>query len=150
MANLLDLCKDLPVREFKKGDNILLEKEKDGEILVLKEGKVEVLRNETPVATIVNPGTTFGEIAVLLGRGHSATLVANTDVACHVIENAVEFMETHPQTVMEIARILSRRMMRISDELVELKELIEADAAIEDLDFGDRISSMLPGLDYDY
>ena len=149
MPNLLDLCRDLPTREFKVGDTVIQEDEKDGEILVLKSGKVEVLRHETPVTTIVNPGTTFGEIAVLLGRGHTATLVADTPVTCYVIEDAVEFMKKNPQTVTEVARILSRRLMRVSDELVELKELIEADAAVDDEGYGLRISSLLPMIDED-
>ncbi len=139
----------MPTREFKKGDTLIQEDEKDGEILVLKSGKVEVLRHETPVATIVNPGTTFGEIAVLMGRGHTATLVAETPVTCYVIENAAQFLQENPETVTEIARILCRRLMRVSDELVELKELIEADAALEDDDYGMRISSILPLIDHE-
>ena len=72
MPNLLNLCKDLPTRTFKEGDALLEEDDKDGEILILKTGKVEVLRHETQVTTIVNPGAVFGEIG---GRPPGAHLV---------------------------------------------------------------------------
>ena len=51
-----------------------------GGLIVLKQGEVEILRDDKFVASIRQPGAIFGEMSVLLGRPHSATVRAVTDV----------------------------------------------------------------------
>jgi hypothetical protein len=40
MSNLLEICSELPVRDVAKGETVLHQDGKDGEILFLKNGTV--------------------------------------------------------------------------------------------------------------
>lgn len=127
MANLLDLCTEFPIKSVPKGEAVLEENVKDGEILILKSGAVEIVKHGTVVTTISNPGAMLGEIAVLLDRGHSASAVAIHDSEFYVIEHAGEKLENHPILYREIARELAWRLMRLSAKNIELQERLESD-----------------------
>ncbi len=134
MPNLLDLCGDLPVRSFQKGETVLQEDAKDGEILVLKSGTLEILKHGTVVTTVVNPGALLGEVAVLLDRGHSASAVATSDCELYVMGSAKEELALHPEMYREISRLLAKRLMRISDAIVELRERVEFEKEFSDFE----------------
>ncbi len=134
MANLLDLCSDLPIRSFQKGDMVLKEDEKDGEILVLKSGTLEIQKGGTVVTTVANPGSIVGEIAVLLERGHSATAVALSDCEMYVMEGAKAELAAHPELYREVARVLANRLMRVSDAIVELRDRVEVEKEFSDFE----------------
>jgi CRP/FNR family transcriptional regulator, cyclic AMP receptor protein len=93
-----------------------------GSLIVLKEGEVEIIRDEKFVAAIRQPGAIFGEMSVLLGRPHSATVRAVTDVQLYIIDNAVEVLEAHPSWLLQIARLLAQRVNATTAQLVALKQ----------------------------
>jgi CRP-like cAMP-binding protein len=74
MTSILDKCAGVPRREFAAGTVLLSEGETSGRLYVLADGSVEVLRGETQVAVIGEPGSVFGEMSVLLNRPHTATV----------------------------------------------------------------------------
>ena len=125
MANLLDLCSDLPTRSVPDGETVLEENVKDGALLILKSGAVEIVKHGTVVTTITNPGAMLGEIAVLLDCGHTASAVAVHDCEFYVVEHAEQRLDANPKLYREIARTLSRRLMRLSDEMINLQERLE-------------------------
>ena len=86
-----------------------------GGLIVLKEGEVEILRDDKFVASIRQPGAIFGEMSVLLGRPHSATVRAVTDVQLFVITDAINVLEAHP------AWLLPQRINATTAQLVALK-----------------------------
>ncbi|NNE93631.1 MAG: cyclic nucleotide-binding domain-containing protein [Verrucomicrobiales bacterium] len=120
MANLLDFCKNLPIKTASAGETVMKEDEKDGEILILKSGTVEIWKHGLQVTTLANPGSTLGEIAVLLERGHTATAVAQSDCEFYVMDHAEELLRSNPELYREMACALARRIIRISEETVEL------------------------------
>ncbi|MDB4657665.1 cyclic nucleotide-binding domain-containing protein [Verrucomicrobiales bacterium] len=134
MANLLDLCSDLAVRSFQKRDVVLKEDEKDGEILILKSGTLEIQKSGTVVTTVANPGSIVGEIAVLLDRGHSATAIALSDCELYVMEAAKAELAAHPELYREVARVLANRLMRVSDAIVELRNRVEVEKEFSDFE----------------
>ena len=134
MANLLDLCSDLAVRSFQKRDVVLKEDEKDGEILILKSGTLEIQKSGTVVTTVANPGSIVGEIAVLLDRGHSATTIAPSDCELYVMEAAKAELAAHPELYREVARVLANRLMRVSDAIVELRNRVEVEKEFSDFE----------------
>lgn len=92
-----------------------------GNIMVLKEGEVEVLRDGKFVSSIKQPGAIFGEMSVLLDRPHSATVRAVTDVQLYVINDALKVLEAHPSWLLQIARLLAQRVNATTAQLVALK-----------------------------
>ncbi|RYZ92303.1 MAG: cyclic nucleotide-binding domain-containing protein, partial [Proteobacteria bacterium] len=65
-ADILDYCKDLKKQRFKSGQVILPEGERLGKLYVLIGGQVEIIRERTQVTHVDEPGSIFGEMAVLL------------------------------------------------------------------------------------
>lgn len=81
-----------------------------GQIYVLRDGELEVLRDETHVATIKTPGAVLGEMSVLLDEPQTATVRAVTSVEYFVIDNALEVLRTRPDLLLQIARHLAQRL----------------------------------------
>ncbi len=127
MPNFLDYCSDLPTRSVPKGETALEEEVKDGAILILKSGKVDIVKNGSVVATINDPGAMLGEMAVLLGRGHTASAVATEDCEFYVLEHAGKRLDTNPKLYREIAQHLALRLMRQSEKNVQLQGRLDAD-----------------------
>ena len=76
MADILEYCADLKEVRFKSGQDMLPEGDRLGKLLVLIEGQVEIIRERTQVTLVDEPGSVFGEMAVLLDMPHSATVKA--------------------------------------------------------------------------
>lgn len=81
-----------------------------GQIYVLKDGELEVLRDNMHVATIKTPGAVLGEMSVLLDQPQTATVRAISEVDYFVIDNALEVLRSHPELMLQIARHLAQRL----------------------------------------
>ena len=134
MSNLLDSCSDLPTRSYAKGDTILKEGGKDGEILFMKTGSIEIRVGDSAITTISNAGAILGEVAVLLERGHSASAIALKDCEFYVLENAEKALANYPVINQEISRALARRLARTSESIAELTKQVEFDNDFSDFE----------------
>jgi CRP-like cAMP-binding protein len=121
MANLLEYCQGLPRRHFAAGDTLLEQGTAAGVLYILAEGAVEVVKGDVQITTVSEPGALFGEISVLLGVPHIATMRALRDSRLHVADDPVGFLRSHPDIAFEVARLLSRRLQMVTDYLVDLK-----------------------------
>jgi CRP/FNR family transcriptional regulator, cyclic AMP receptor protein len=83
---------------------------KTGQLYVLKDGELEVLRDGKHVSTIKTPGAVLGEMSVLLDAPQTATVRAVTEVDYFVIDNALDVLRTHPDWLLQIARLLAQRV----------------------------------------
>jgi len=92
------------------GMDLIVEGDAGGPLYVLKEGELEVLRNGRHVTTIRTPGAVIGEMSVLLERPHTATVRALTPVDVFVIDDALAVLKAHPDWLLQIARLLARRV----------------------------------------
>ncbi len=59
-----------------------------GQLYVLKDGELEVVRDGKHVTTIKTPGAVIGEMSILLDAPQTATVRAVTEVDFFVIDNA--------------------------------------------------------------
>jgi CRP/FNR family cyclic AMP-dependent transcriptional regulator len=141
MADILDYCKDLTRKRFKSGDSILAEGERLGKLYVLIEGEIEVIRERTQVTHVDEPGSIFGEMAVLLDMPHSATVKALSDVWVYEIPDALTFLDGHPEFSIHIATMLARRLYYTTSYLVDLQQ--QAAGKRQDLDIVDQILASL-------
>ena len=141
MADILDYCKDLTSKRFKSGQVILPEGERLGKLYVLVEGQVEIIRERTQVTHVDEPGSIFGEMAVLLDMPHSATVKALSDVSAYEIPDALTFLDGHPEFSLHIAGMLARRLYYTTSYLVDLQQ--QAAGKRQDLDLVDQILASL-------
>src|SRR6218665_2826583 len=106
-----------PPRIFAEGDLFIEEGGGRGSLFILETGTVEVLRGETVVATIGEPGAIIGEMSVLLDTPHGASVRAKTTVIAHVVENAATALHQHPELTYKVAQILARRLRATTQRL---------------------------------
>jgi CRP/FNR family cyclic AMP-dependent transcriptional regulator len=141
MADILDYCEGREVVTFKPGSVMIEEGGREGKLFVLADGQVEVLRKETQVSYIDEPGSMFGEMSVLLDMPYSATVKALSAVKAYVIDDAIKFLESQPEIAIYVASLLARRLYYTTSYLVDLQQ--QAQGKREDLDLVDRILAQL-------
>ncbi len=141
MADILDYCTGLSKIGFKPGQIMLPEGERLGKLLVLVDGQVEVIRERTQVTHVDEPGSIFGEMAVLLDMPHSATVRALSQVSAYEIPDALTFLDGHPELALHIATMLARRLYYTTSYLVDLQQ--QAAGKRQDLDLVDQILASL-------
>ena len=83
---------------------------KTGQLYVLKSGQLEVSRDGKHVSTIRTPGSVVGEMSVLLDVPQTATVQAMSEVEYFVVDDAIEVLRTHPDWLLQIARLLAQRV----------------------------------------
>lgn len=117
-----DTASRLNVQQFPAGAVLIAEGGKLNTLFVLRSGELEVVREGIVVTTIRQPGTIFGEMSVLLDAPHSATVRAVVPVEVFVIANAVEVLEQRPHLLMQIARLLAKRVSNTTAALVAAEQ----------------------------
>jgi len=142
MASILSHCNGADRLEIAAGAVLLREGETSGRLYVLAEGTLEVLRGETPIATVAEPGAVFGEMSVLLNRAHTASVRALTSASVYVFENAEGFLKSHPEIAFILARLLAERLNGATTYLVDLKRQFEGNASHFGM-VGDVLDSLL-------
>ncbi|MGZ8236490.1 MAG: cyclic nucleotide-binding domain-containing protein [Methylobacter sp.] len=125
MRTVLSFCHGLPERLFEPGEVLLAEEGADGMLYVLIEGEVEVLKGVTQVNIQSEPGAIFGELAVLLDISHTATVRAVSPSRTYVVENAGDFLQSHPDLTFQLAKLLAKKLNSITSYLVDLKSQFE-------------------------
>ncbi|MEO7223976.1 MAG: cyclic nucleotide-binding domain-containing protein [Devosia sp.] len=141
MPDILEYCKGRKVETFKSGATLIKQGGEDRKLFVLVEGQVEVLRQDTQVSYIEEPGSLFGEMSVLLDMPYSANVKALSSVKAYVIDDAIQFLSSKPEIALELAALLARRLYYTTSYLVDLQQ--QAAGRREDLDVVDKILAQL-------
>jgi CRP-like cAMP-binding protein len=141
MPDILDYCKGRKAETFKSGAILITEGGNERKLFVLVEGQVEVLRKDTQVSYIEEPGSLFGEMSVLLDMPYSATVKALSTVKAYVIDDPIEFLGSQAEIALELAALLARRLYYTTSYLVDLQQ--QAAGRREDLDLVDKILAQL-------
>ena len=141
MPDILDYCRGRKAETFKAGAVLIQEGGEEGKLFVLVEGQVEVLRKDTQVSFVDEPGSLFGEMSVLLDMPYSANVKALSNVKAYVIDNPIEFLGSKPEIALELAALLARRLYYTTSYLVDLQQ--QAAGRREDLDMVDKILAQL-------
>ena len=110
MRAILDYCTGGIQRSVSAGTLILHEGGTTGHLYVLIEGRLEVVKGDTVVAIITEPGAVLGEMSVLLDQPHTATVRAASDSAVYEISDAASFLRDQPAVALLIARLLAQRL----------------------------------------
>src|SRR6202795_3751551 len=106
MRAVLDYCVGGHRRRVAAGALVIHEGHTTSHLYVLIEGRLEVLKGDTVVASITEPGAVLGEMSVLLDQPHTATVRAASDSAIYEIDDADSFLRAQPAVAILIARML--------------------------------------------
>ena len=83
-----DRLTSCPTVAFAEGELMLRQGTVSERLLFLCEGAVDIVRDQVTLARVSEPGAVFGDMAVILGRPHSADVRAAAPSRCHVVEDA--------------------------------------------------------------
>ena len=125
MQSILDLCHDMATVHVKPGDILLKEGETSGKLYFLIEGQVEILKDDYQIDVVSEPGAMFGEISVLLGIPHMATVRATAETGLYLTENGGEFLLDHREITYQLSKMLAQRLHGVTTYLVDLKRQFE-------------------------
>jgi len=121
MDDIEIIFKDFPIITLKEGKNLLTQGEKTDSLYFLLEGGVSILRDDIEIATSSEKGSVYGEMSIMLGNAHSATVKCLKDSQFYQIENPLNFLESHPEVIWHITQILSGRLYNVNNYLIEIK-----------------------------
>ena len=121
MRDILEYCIGGTRRNVTAGTEVLHEGGRTGHLYVLIEGRLEVVKGDTVVATLAEPGAVLGEMSVLLDQPHTATVRAAQDSAIYEIDDAAAFLRQQPGVALIIARMLAQRLNVANTYLADLK-----------------------------
>ena len=121
MRDILEYCIGGIRRSFSAGTEVLHEGGRTGHLYVLIEGRLEVVKGDTVVANITEPGAMLGEMSVLLDQPHTATVRAAANSVVYEIDDAASFLRKQPAVALIIARMLAQRLNVANTYLADLK-----------------------------
>jgi CRP/FNR family cyclic AMP-dependent transcriptional regulator len=126
MATVLETCKALPQQRFAAGEVVMAEGVSDGILYVLVEGAVEILKGDVQINTVADPGAFFGEVSVLLGLPHMATVKALQPSVFYVARDPAAFLHANPEVALAVAALLAKRLHYVTTYLVDMKRQFES------------------------
>src|SRR6266480_7857488 len=110
MRAILDYCTGGIQRSVAAGTLVIHEGGRTGHLYVLIEGRLEVVKGDSVVAVLTEPGAVLGEMSVLLDQPHTATVRAASDSTVYEIGDAASFLRQQPVVALLIARLLAQRL----------------------------------------
>jgi CRP/FNR family transcriptional regulator, cyclic AMP receptor protein len=125
MAVMLKLVEGRQTRCFAPGEVVIEQGSPSGPLLVLIEGSVEILRDGVRVARASDPGLVFGEMSVLLGIAHTATVRSLKPSSFAVVEDPRAFLASSPEAGYHVASLLATRLDALTQYLVDVKQQYE-------------------------
>ena len=115
----------LPLVTYQPGETVIVGGSKTGRLLILKKGTVAVVKEDTEIAKVAEPGSVFGELSVLLDQPHTADVRA-LEISQFHIANATTLLEQNPAAVLYVATVLAHRLDGANHALVQLKHQLQS------------------------
>jgi CRP/FNR family cyclic AMP-dependent transcriptional regulator len=131
MALIPDLAafdKSLPslaAATFEAGQTVLAAGSTTGQLFILRRGVVEVVRDGVQIATVSEPGAVFGELAVILGKPHTADVRTIERSEFHVAR-ASSLLTGDIVALLYVSAILARRLDAADEVIVEIKRELKS------------------------
>lgn len=101
--------------EYKKGEVIYQEGQRADAFYIVASGRLQIftmINGQKQRYTVLHNGDTFGEISLLTGESHSATVEALNDTLVLQLEKPAfeELINRIPSLVLHLSRLLSKRL----------------------------------------
>ena len=111
---------NLPLVTYQPGETVIVDGSKTGRLMILKKGNVAILKENTEIARVAEPGAVFGELSILLDQPHTADVRALETSQFHVA-NATTLLAENPIAVLYVATTLAHRLDSANQALIQLK-----------------------------
>lgn len=122
VSDMVQLSMHLPMVEINPGEAVVTQGGPSGGVWVLLSGALQVFKGDVAVNTITKEGAIVGEMSVLLGTDHGATVVATQPSTLRYAEDGHGFLFGDPDITKLIAMGLAERLNFVSTYLADLKE----------------------------
>ena len=110
----------LPLVTYQRGETVIADGSRTGRLLILRKGSVAIVKEDTEIAKVAEPGAVFGELSVLLDQPHTADVVALETSQFHVAD-ATTLLAQNPVAVLYVATTLAHRLDGANHALIQLK-----------------------------
>jgi len=110
----------LPVVTYQAGETVITEGSRTGRLLILGKGAVAIVKEDTEIAKVAEPGAVFGELSVLLDQPHTAD-VRTLETSQFHVANATTLLAENPIAVLYVATTLAHRLDSANHALIQLK-----------------------------
>ena len=120
MTDMLTLSAHLPEVDVEPGEVIIRDGEAGNGIWVLVSGALDVRKGGVLVNTITDPGALIGEVSVLLGTGHSATVQATEPSRLRFAADGDLLLSSDPAITRLVAVGLAERLSFVTTYLADL------------------------------
>ena len=107
--------------EFAPGEQVITEGGSSGELWVLVSGALTVRKGDEVVNSITRPGALVGEISLLLGTAHGATVEAAEASRLRIARDGHAFLGADAELMRLVAAGLAERLNFVSTYLADLK-----------------------------
>jgi CRP-like cAMP-binding protein len=114
----------LPIVTYQAGETVIADGSKTGRLLILRKGIVAIVKEDTEIAKVAEPGAVFGELSILLDQPHTADVRALETSQFHVADAAV-LIAQNPIAVLYIAAVLAHRLDGANHTLILLKSQLQ-------------------------
>ena len=123
-AALQNSLASLPLVTYQAGETVIVDGSKTGRLLTLKKGSVAIVKDDTEIATVAEPGAVFGELSVLLDQPHTADVRALETSQFHIAD-ASTLLAQNPTAVLYVATVLAHRLDGANHALIQLKNQLQ-------------------------
>lgn len=110
----------LPVETFGPGALLMAAGSISNRIMILKEGALEISKDGVHLGEVDEPGSIFGELAVLLRCPHTADVRTIRTSALHIAD-AQSFLQEHPGVTLYVATGLAQRLEAMDARLLAMR-----------------------------
>ena len=134
-SDLEKISNKMILRNYNKGQVILLEESKGETFFVIKTGEVKVTKlsddGREVILAILGESEFFGEMSLLDGEGRSANIVANEDSTALTLSrnDFLSCLESYPKIAISLLEELAVRL-RKSDKHIESLSLSDSEHRI--------------------
>jgi len=115
----------LPIAVYEPGETVLEAGSTTGQLFILRNGAVEVIRDGLQIATVSEPGAVFGELSVILDKPHTADVHALKRSEFHVAQ-ASSLLTDNVAALLYVSAVLARRLDAANEVIVEIKGELES------------------------
>jgi len=119
---MVRLSMHLPLVELQTGEKVITQGRPSGGVWIMISGALQVFKGDVAVNTITKAGAIVGEISVLLGTEHGATVVATEPSNLRYADDGHAFLFGDPEITKLIAVGLAERLNFVSTYLADLKD----------------------------
>jgi CRP-like cAMP-binding protein len=92
--------------------------------LILRKGTVAILKENTEIARVREPGAIFGELSLLLNQPHAADVRA-LDTSQLYVANGTTLLSQYPNAIRYVATVLAHRLDEANRALIQLRSQLQ-------------------------